>query len=202
MRNGLYIDLTAVAETDPSKDPGVWSCKNEHRYRTQDLYPLRDTLFEGVMTKVPYAYVRVLSEEYQEKALVMTEYEGHRWNSTSMRWMKKTREDMRQDDLKWEDARKQKAAERARKKAAKEAAKAFKAKGGNGAVQERPLGDEDGHGFDEFSEDSDSLFAKPEKEPTRRIRRAAVTEDLVAELEEEEERMSREKRRRERQDIL
>lgn len=202
MRNGLYIDLTAVSETEPSKSPNVWSCKNEHRYRTQDLYPMRETLFEGVMTKVPYAYVRVLSEEYQEKALVVTEYEGHRWNSSSMLWMKKTSEVIRQDRLKYEDAQRRKAAERARKKAAKEAAKSGKAKGGKGAVQDEPLGNEGGDGVDDISEDGDSLITKLEKAPTRLRRRAAVTEELVAELEREEDLMSRAKRRRERQDLL
>lgn len=198
MRNGLYIDLTAVSETEPSKDPGVWSCKNMHRYRTRDLYPLRHTLFEGAMTKVPYAYVRVLSEEYQEKALVVTEYEGYRWNSTSMLWMKKTREDIRQDRLKWDDFRKREAAERARKKAAN----TVEAKGGKGVLQEKPLGDRDGHEIDMYSEDSDGLFPKPDEEPARRMRRAAVTEELVAELKKEEEMMRRAKRRKERQDVL
>ena len=77
MRNGLFIDLTGVSETLPERKPGVWSCKNDHHYNTSDLFPMRETVFEGVVAKVPYAYVRILTEEYQEKALVVTEYEGY-----------------------------------------------------------------------------------------------------------------------------
>lgn len=77
IRNGLYIDITAVAETRPKDMPGVWSCKNYHRYKMVDLYPMRESIYEGVLAKVPYAYDRILGEEYQEKALVVTEYEGY-----------------------------------------------------------------------------------------------------------------------------
>lgn len=153
------------------------------------------------MTKVPYAYVRVLSEEYQERALVTTEYEGHRWNATTMLWVKKTREDMRQDDLRWEDTQRKKQTEKARKKAAKEAAKALKAQGVKAVAQVKP-GNENVHGSQTVSQADEDLTGKPEKEPVRRIRRAAVTEELVAELAKEEEAMTRKKRRRERQDVL
>lgn len=77
IRNGLYIDVTAVVETEPAEMPGVWSCKDYHRYRTRDLYPMRLSVLEGSVAKVPYAYDRILAEEYQEKALVVTEYEGY-----------------------------------------------------------------------------------------------------------------------------
>lgn len=77
LRNGLYIDVTGLSETEPSIAPGVWSCKNLHHYKTTDLYPMRETMYEGVVAKVPYAYYRILAEEYMEKALVITEYEGY-----------------------------------------------------------------------------------------------------------------------------
>lgn len=76
-RNGLYIDITGLSETHPDDQPGVWSCKNYHRYHTTDLYPMRETMYEGVIAKVPYAYDRILTQEYQEKALVLTDYEGY-----------------------------------------------------------------------------------------------------------------------------
>ena len=76
IRNGLYIDVTALSETEPADHPGVWTCKNYHHYKTTDLYPMRETTYEGVITKVPYAYDRILAEEYQEKALVVTDYQG------------------------------------------------------------------------------------------------------------------------------
>ncbi len=77
IRNGLYIDVTGLSETEPVDQPGVWTCKNYHHYRTTDLYPMRETMYEGVVAKVPYAYDRILSEEYQEKALVVTDYQGY-----------------------------------------------------------------------------------------------------------------------------
>lgn len=78
-RNGLYIDITGLSETHPDDQPGVWSCKNYHRYHTTDLYPMRETMYEGIIAKVPYAYDRILTQEYEEKALVMTDYEGYVW---------------------------------------------------------------------------------------------------------------------------
>ena len=76
VHNGLYIDITGLSETHPDVQPGVWSCKNYHRYKITDLYPMRETSYEGVVAKVPYAYDRILMEEYDEKALVLTEFEG------------------------------------------------------------------------------------------------------------------------------
>lgn len=75
-RNGLFIDITGLSETRPDAYPGVLSCKNYHHYRVTDLYPMRTTTFEGVEAKVPYAYDKILIEEYHEKALTKTEYEG------------------------------------------------------------------------------------------------------------------------------
>ena len=76
IRNGLFIDITGLSETHPDTAPGTWSCKNYHRYKTSELYPLRETVFEGVVAKVPYSYDKILVDEYQEKALVDTEFEG------------------------------------------------------------------------------------------------------------------------------
>ena len=57
--------------------PGIWSCKNFHRYRTRDLYPLRETVFEGVPALVPYSFDRILTEEYSARALTKTMHEGY-----------------------------------------------------------------------------------------------------------------------------
>lgn len=76
IRNGLYIDITALSETHPETHPGVLSCKNTHVYKAGDLYPMRETVFEGVRAKVPYAYAKVLLDEYHEKSMALTEYEG------------------------------------------------------------------------------------------------------------------------------
>ena len=74
--NGLFIDITGLSETNPSAQPGVWSCKNFHRYRTRDLYPLRETVFEGVPALVPYSFDKILTEEYSARALTKTFHEG------------------------------------------------------------------------------------------------------------------------------
>ena len=74
--NGLYIDITALSEKHPDKQPGVWSCKNSHRYRTKDLYPMRTSTYEGVPVSIPYAYNQILMEEYSSNALVSEEHEG------------------------------------------------------------------------------------------------------------------------------
>lgn len=38
---------------------------------------MRETMFEGVMAKVPYDYDKILVDEYKEKALTTTEFEGY-----------------------------------------------------------------------------------------------------------------------------
>lgn len=75
MQNGLFIDITGLAEVNPSKEPGVWSCKNYHRYDTRDLYPMRETMFEGVLGLVPYEFDKILTKEYKAKALTSTYHE-------------------------------------------------------------------------------------------------------------------------------
>ncbi|KAJ0124632.1 mannosylphosphate transferase [Diaporthe amygdali] len=65
--NGMFIDITGLAERDPKRAPGVWACKNNHRYKTTELYPMRETEFEGVPATVPYAFDTVLMSEYGKK---------------------------------------------------------------------------------------------------------------------------------------
>ncbi|OJD29015.1 mannosylphosphate transferase [Diplodia corticola] len=86
--NGLYIDITGLSETEPDENPGVWACKNNHRYYTGDLYPMRESTYEGVPALIPYAYDKILIQEYQEKALTATEYEGHHFSSEQRLWLK------------------------------------------------------------------------------------------------------------------
>ncbi|KAL8817084.1 MAG: hypothetical protein Q9223_004011 [Gallowayella weberi] len=96
-RNGLFIDITGLSETHPDDLPGVWACKNNHRYNTTDLYPMRETMFENVVAKVPYAYDHILTEEYEAKALVLTEWEDHRWNPILKEWLPKPEEELAQE---------------------------------------------------------------------------------------------------------
>jgi hypothetical protein len=74
--SGLYIDITGLSETDAATEPGVVKCKNLHRYAEEDLYPMRESTFEDVPAKIPYAYDKILIAEYAQKALTLTEYSG------------------------------------------------------------------------------------------------------------------------------
>ncbi|KAF2145932.1 uncharacterized protein K452DRAFT_315218 [Aplosporella prunicola CBS 121167] len=86
--NGLYIDITGLSETEPDTNPGVLSCKNNHKYSTSDLFPMRRSTYEGVPALIPYAYDKMLIEEYQAKSLTETEYEGHKWDPALNKWVK------------------------------------------------------------------------------------------------------------------
>ncbi|RDW95304.1 hypothetical protein BP5796_01067 [Coleophoma crateriformis] len=85
--NGMFIDITGLSETNPGSQPGVWSCKNYHRYRTRDLYPMRETVFEGVPATVPYSFDKILIEEYSQKALTTTSFHGHKWIAEKKEWV-------------------------------------------------------------------------------------------------------------------
>jgi hypothetical protein len=76
-RNGLYIDITGLSETRPDTHPGILSCKNNHDYKMTELYPMRKTMFEGVLAKVPYEYDKILTDEYHESALLDMDYNGY-----------------------------------------------------------------------------------------------------------------------------
>ena len=77
MSNGLYIDITGLSELHPDQKPGVWSCKNFHDYHVRDLFPMRESTFEGVPALVPYAYKQMLEEEYNSQALVNATHQGY-----------------------------------------------------------------------------------------------------------------------------
>ncbi len=74
--NGMFIDITGLRERTPDTQPGLWGCKNFHRYTTRQLWPMRETEFEGVKAKVPFDFDRALVSEYGRKALVLEEWEG------------------------------------------------------------------------------------------------------------------------------
>ncbi|KAK0639372.1 LicD family-domain-containing protein [Cercophora newfieldiana] len=88
MENGMFIDITGLMERDQRGRPGVWSCKNFHRYRTREVWPLRETEFEGVRAKVPYSFDAVLRDEYGMRAMTVTQWEGHRWDEGLKKWVK------------------------------------------------------------------------------------------------------------------
>lgn len=87
LTNGLYIDITGLSEVDPDQKPDIWSCKNSHDYRVRDLYPMRESVFEGVTAKIPYAYDEILVEEYQPRALAKTIHEGYATQPPDSIWV-------------------------------------------------------------------------------------------------------------------
>ncbi|KAJ5633778.1 hypothetical protein N7528_001620 [Penicillium herquei] len=84
---GLYIDITGLSRLEPDTHPDIWQCKNFHKYRIGDLYPLRKTSFEGVQANVPFGYDLVLMEEYTAKALINNKFHNHTWFPELAEWI-------------------------------------------------------------------------------------------------------------------
>lgn len=75
-RNGLYIDITGLTELDPIGRANIVSCKNYHNYELDDIYPLRETMFEGTKAKVPFNYKTILADEYGQQSLLTSNFNG------------------------------------------------------------------------------------------------------------------------------
>ncbi|KAK9374079.1 LicD family-domain-containing protein [Lipomyces chichibuensis] len=88
MQNGLYVDITALAETDPIRRPNVISCKNNHRYLVDDILPLRQTIFIGKRAYIPYEFEKVLQKEYSRRALTDGRYMSYIFSVTDQKWLK------------------------------------------------------------------------------------------------------------------
>ncbi|KAL9130275.1 MAG: hypothetical protein Q9217_001486 [Psora testacea] len=88
VETGLFIDITAVRPMKEKAKKGWVASKDKHEEKVRDLFPLRDSLFEGLPVKIPYNYAKLLSQEYGNAALTKTEYSGHKFNTTSMEWQK------------------------------------------------------------------------------------------------------------------
>ncbi|KKY25785.1 putative mannosylphosphorylation protein [Diplodia seriata] len=87
---GLFIDITSVRhdkEKEDAGNPGWMYCKDKHHFRYDDIFPLRDSTFENMPVKIPYAYTALLQEEYGSKSLTNTRYEGHRFDQEAMDWI-------------------------------------------------------------------------------------------------------------------
>ncbi|ODQ53150.1 hypothetical protein SAICODRAFT_30229 [Saitoella complicata NRRL Y-17804] len=84
---GLYVDITAIAETYPLWLPNVFSCKNNHRYAKGDIWPLRESEYEGMTAWVPYDYESVLVQEYRRKSVSLSRFHGHTFDYDKMEWI-------------------------------------------------------------------------------------------------------------------
>ncbi|KAL2871069.1 putative C6 transcription factor [Aspergillus lucknowensis] len=78
--SGLFIDITAVRADDARREngePGALMCKDRHNFDESEIWPLRNSYFEDVPAKIPYAYTKLLQDEYGSKALSTTTYQGN-----------------------------------------------------------------------------------------------------------------------------
>lgn len=66
VHSGLYIDIKPFRCLHKSNADvkGVKTCEDEHPSMYENIFPLRDTVFEGVAAKVPSAFADLLTEEY------------------------------------------------------------------------------------------------------------------------------------------
>ncbi|KAH0562844.1 hypothetical protein GP486_002531 [Trichoglossum hirsutum] len=74
---GLFADITVVARNHSHPTKGMLSCKDGHDYLESSIFPLRDSTFEGIPVKIPYAYVGILAEEYGKQSLTRTKFAGY-----------------------------------------------------------------------------------------------------------------------------
>jgi hypothetical protein len=58
-----------------------------HNYMYEDIFPLRETIFEGAAARIPFAYADVLTEEYGSESLSNTEYNDHKFDSVLQEWI-------------------------------------------------------------------------------------------------------------------
>lgn len=87
---GLFIDITTLRRNETAERLGIEGAmmvKDRHHYMFDDIFPLRESMFEGFPVNVPYAYSELLVEEYGEKSLVKTEYENHHFDEEKMEWI-------------------------------------------------------------------------------------------------------------------
>ncbi|OCL03507.1 hypothetical protein AOQ84DRAFT_381567 [Glonium stellatum] len=87
---GLFIDITTLRRNRTAEAlglEGVMMCKDRHHYLEKDIYPLRDSVFENMPVKIPFAYSALLEEEYGARALTRTDFENHHFDQDKMEWI-------------------------------------------------------------------------------------------------------------------
>ncbi|KAJ9151917.1 Protein MNN4 [Pleurostoma richardsiae] len=91
--SGLFIDITTVRYNTTHPDgEGMLSCKDGHEYRDTYIFPLRDTVFEGIPAKIPYKFKDLLENEYGKKSLTNTDFNHHIFDDDKMQWIPKVRD--------------------------------------------------------------------------------------------------------------
>lgn len=90
MTSGLYIDITTLHPNETAQAEGIegaMMCKDLHNYMYDDIFPLRETIFEGAAARVPFAYADILTEEYEPESLSNTEFHEHRFDPVLQEWV-------------------------------------------------------------------------------------------------------------------
>ncbi|KAK4969845.1 mannosyltransferase [Elasticomyces elasticus] len=88
--SGLFIDITTLRRNETAEaegKKGAMMCKDMHHYMFDDIFPLRESVFENTAVKIPYAYSELLAEEYGPASLVSTDFENHRFDQEKMEWI-------------------------------------------------------------------------------------------------------------------
>ncbi|KAK5128095.1 hypothetical protein LTR08_004200 [Meristemomyces frigidus] len=86
---GLYIDITTLRRNATADHDSVTSCwvKDNHHYAYDDIFPLRETTFEGFTVNVPFAHGEILIEEYGERALSNVFFQNHHFDPDKKEWL-------------------------------------------------------------------------------------------------------------------
>ncbi|KAF2469015.1 uncharacterized protein BDR25DRAFT_50386 [Lindgomyces ingoldianus] len=90
METGLFIDITTLRRDLTAEAMGIkghMMCKDRHHYLEKDIFPLRDSVFEDMPVKIPYAYTELLEEEYGPKSLTKTDFEHHHFDNKKLEWV-------------------------------------------------------------------------------------------------------------------
>ncbi|KAL1305678.1 hypothetical protein AAFC00_007271 [Neodothiora populina] len=87
--SGLFIDITTLRPNLTAQEEGhegYMMCKDKHHYNHSDIFPLRESTFEDIPVKIPYAYTDLLIEEYSHEALAVRDFENHHFDQLTMEW--------------------------------------------------------------------------------------------------------------------
>jgi len=87
---GLFIDITSLRRNETAQKEGksgAMMVKDKHHYMLNDIFPLRESLFEDTPVKIPYAYADLLLEEYGPDALTLKDFEHHHFDQERLEWI-------------------------------------------------------------------------------------------------------------------
>lgn len=87
---GLFIDITTLRHNKTAAAEGddeSMIVKDRHHYLYDDIYPLREGIFESAPAWIPYSYGDILIEEYGDQALSDIYHDHHRFDPERGKWV-------------------------------------------------------------------------------------------------------------------